>query len=114
MRSSSLTFTLFFVLAACGSDKNGNLDDFTACGEYETTFTTSDSVMVTLSGADLASEIQGLCDSAVIADPNRCEALQAAANMAGDIEVSVAVAKLENAASRTVDVDFDNAYCRIN
>ncbi|NCG17699.1 MAG: hypothetical protein GWP91_01605, partial [Rhodobacterales bacterium] len=84
------------------------------CGEYETTFTTSDSVMVTLSGADLASEIQGLCDSAVIADPNRCEALQAAANMAGDIEVSVAVAKLENAASRTVDVDFDNAYCRIN
>ncbi len=84
------------------------------CGGYETEFTSAEDVEVTVSGADLATAISGLCSSAIIEDANRCTALQSAANNAGDILVSVGEAKLAEAASSTVDVDFDNAYCKLN
>lgn len=85
---------------------------YVGCGEYETTFTGDTTLEVTLTSSDLRAAVQHLCDTAVITDTSRCNALLMAADATSEVVVEVGTNKIGNAITDEVAVGFDTAYCR--
>lgn len=82
------------------------------CGAYEATFTGDTTLEVSLGSTELRAAVQHLCDTAVITDSARCNALLMAADEVSEVVVEVGTNKIGNAISDEVAVGFDTAYCR--
>ena len=67
---------------------------------------------VEISNETLRNAVQDGCNSQAISPVERCNAFKAAVDvLAGPITVTLSEAKLQDALSDAVDVDFDNTIC---
>ncbi len=101
------------VTLQAGGEVSGPVEArMTDCGEWDIAFTGEATLDVPVSSDELKDAIQNLCDTAVIADGERCTALLLAADKVSEVTVQVGANRLANAIANDAAIDFDNAYCR--
>lgn len=83
----------------------------TGCGKYDATFTANETVIFTVNGVALESEIQQQCELLVIEDPRHCDALVATARASTGISLALDADKLSKAGQRAVRDSFDDVWC---
>jgi hypothetical protein len=82
------------------------------CGDYEVVFTADSEPTVVVQGAEIRSEIQRLCDIALLEGP-KCQGFLDASDQVSEITVTIGAAKMQAAAEETVRNDFDTGFCRV-
>jgi len=83
------------------------------CGEYETVFTADSEPTVVITAGEMRSQIQLLCDIALLED-GKCIGFLNAADAAGEVVVTLGAAKLQKEAENRVTTSFDSGFCRID
>jgi len=84
---------------------------YEGCGEYGVEYE-AEPLQITLDKQLVFAELQFVCDTRTIDDPERCAALQQALlRTADDIKVDVTAEDLLGAATRAVELQFDTTWC---